>query len=56
MKCSDSKYIHEFSFKLYFNVSIFKVSKRDVMNKTVVFQVIDWDRMKKDEGIGEVRS
>ena len=24
------------------------------MNKTVVFQVIDWDRMKKDEGIGEV--
>ena len=30
-----------------------QVAKREIMNKTIVFQVFDWEKIGKEEAIGE---
>jgi len=40
----------------YFNAMFrFNVAKREIMNKTIVFQVFDWEKIGKEEAIGEAQ-
>ena len=32
------------------------MSKKDIMSKTIVFQVFDWEKLGKAECMGEVRA
>ena len=37
-------------------ISFFKIPLSDVLKKTVVLQVFDWDKVSKTDSIGEVQS
>ena len=35
-------------------INIFQLAKKDAMQKTIVFQVFDWEKLGKAEVMGEV--
>ena len=64
-KTLDPQFKEQFTFnvKIYFCVKIFlqenccvQINRDEVLRKTIVLQVFDWDKITKADGIGEVKS